>query len=98
VLVTSDEIADPNALEIRTDLNGAIVQDWTTDEMIFDVPALIEFLSAGTTLLAGTVNLTGTPHGLGMASNPQRWLRDGDVVTVSIPGIGELRSPVIEEA
>ncbi len=98
VLVTSDEIPDPNALEIRTDLNGATVQDWNTDDMIFDVPALIEFLSAGATLLAGTVILTGTPHGVGMASSPQRWLRDGDVVTVSIPGIGELRSPVIEEA
>lgn len=98
VLVTSDEIPDPNALEIRTDLNGAIVQDWTTDDMIFDVPALIVFLSAGATLLAGTVILTGTPHGVGMAANPQRWLLDGDVVTVSIPGIGELRNPVVEEA
>ena len=98
VLVTSDEIPDPGALAIRTDLNGEIVQDWTTDDMIFDVPAMIAFLSAGTTLLAGTVILTGTPHGVGMASVPPRWLRAGDVVTVSIPGIGDLRNPVVEEA
>jgi 2-keto-4-pentenoate hydratase/2-oxohepta-3-ene-1,7-dioic acid hydratase in catechol pathway len=98
VLVTRDEIPDPNALPIRTELNGEIVQDWNTNDMIFDVPALIEFLSAGTTLLAGTVILTGTPHGVGMAAVPQRWLRAGDVVTVSVEGIGELRNPVVQEA
>ncbi|MBA2667311.1 MAG: fumarylacetoacetate hydrolase family protein [Trueperaceae bacterium] len=98
VLVTSDEIPDPNALQIRTELNGDIVQDWNTDDMIFDVPALIEFLSAGTTLLAGTVILTGTPHGVGMASVPPRWLHAGDVVTVSVVGIGDLRNPVVQES
>ncbi|MDA0700260.1 MAG: fumarylacetoacetate hydrolase family protein [bacterium] len=98
VLVTSDEIPDPNALRIRTELNGSVVQDWNTDDMIFDVPALIAFLSAGTTLLAGTVILTGTPHGVGMASVPPRWLRAGDIVTVSIPEIGDLRNPVVQEA
>jgi 2-keto-4-pentenoate hydratase/2-oxohepta-3-ene-1,7-dioic acid hydratase in catechol pathway len=97
VLVTSDEIPDPGALQLRTELNGDIVQDWHTDDLIFDVPALIEFLSAGTTLLAGTVILTGTPHGVGMAAVPPRWLRDGDVVTVSIPGIGDLRNRVVQE-
>ena len=64
-LVTADEIPNPNALRIKTILNGQTMQDWTTDDMIFDVPALIAFLSGSTTLLPGTVILTGTPHGVG---------------------------------
>jgi len=74
-LVTSDDIPDPNCLKISTDLNGQRVQDWNTKDMIFDVPTLIEFLSASTTLPPGTVILTGTPHGVGMAAQPPRWLR-----------------------
>ena len=97
VLVTADEIPDPNDLGIRTLLNGVAVQDWRTDDMIFDVPTLIEFLSAGATLLAGTVILTGTPHGVGMAADPPRWLRPGDEVVVEIEGIGALRNPVVAE-
>jgi 2-keto-4-pentenoate hydratase/2-oxohepta-3-ene-1,7-dioic acid hydratase in catechol pathway len=73
------------------------VQDWRTDDMIFDVPALIAFLSAGATLLPGTVILTGTPHGVGMARRPPRWLRPGDEVVVTIPEIGELRNTVVQE-
>lgn len=97
VLVTPDEIPDPNALKISTILNGEKVQDWNTNDMIFDVPALIEFLSGSTTLLPGTVILTGTPHGVGMASKPPRWLQAGDVVTVEIEKIGKLTNPVIAE-
>lgn len=93
-VVTPDEIPDPNDLAIRTVLNGDVVQDWTTADMIFDVPTLIEFLSGSTTLLPGTVILTGTPHGVGMAQTPPRWLRPGDVVTVEIEGIGSLTNPV----
>jgi 2-keto-4-pentenoate hydratase/2-oxohepta-3-ene-1,7-dioic acid hydratase in catechol pathway len=96
-LVTRDEIPDPNALRIATILNGERVQDWTTGDMIFDVPRLIEFLSGSTTLLPGTVILTGTPHGVGMAAKPQRWLKPGDTVTVEIEGIGQLTNPVIAE-
>jgi 2-keto-4-pentenoate hydratase/2-oxohepta-3-ene-1,7-dioic acid hydratase in catechol pathway len=95
-LVTRDEIPDPNALRISTKLNGELVQDWRTDDMIFDVRELIAFLSAGTTLLASTVILTGTPHGVGMAHDPPRWLRPGDEVTVAVEGIGELRNVVVE--
>ena len=62
--------------------------------MIFDVPALIEFLSGSTTLEPGTVILTGTPHGVGMARNPPLWLQDRDVVTVEIEKIGSLTNPV----
>jgi 2-keto-4-pentenoate hydratase/2-oxohepta-3-ene-1,7-dioic acid hydratase in catechol pathway len=97
VLVTRDEIPNPNALKIRTVLNGETVQDWNTNDMIFDVPALIEFLSGSTTLLPGTVILTGTPHGVGMARKPQLWLKAGDSVSIEIESIGTLTNQVIEE-
>ncbi len=97
-LVTRDEILNPNELKIRTVLNGEIMQDWNTNDMIFDVPALIEFLSGSTTLLPGTVILTGTPHGVGMARKPPRWLKAGDNVTIEIEKIGELKNPVANEA
>jgi 2-keto-4-pentenoate hydratase/2-oxohepta-3-ene-1,7-dioic acid hydratase in catechol pathway len=96
-LVTRDEIPDPNALKIATVLNGERVQDWSTSDMIFDVPRLIEFLSGSTTLLPGTVILTGTPHGVGMARKPPVWLKPGDVVTVEIEKIGALTNPVVAE-
>lgn len=97
VLVTPDEIPNPGQLAIRTILNGEVVQDCNTSDMIFDVPTLIEFLSASTTLMPGTVILTGTPHGVGMARNPQLWLNPGDTVTVEIDQIGSLTNPVEEE-
>ena len=96
-LVTPDEIPNPNALGIKLDINGEVMQDWNTDDMIFDVPRLIEFLSGSTTLLPGTVILTGTPHGVGFARKPQRWLKAGDTVTVTIEKIGALGNPVEEE-
>lgn len=96
-LVTADEIPNPNALSIRTILNGDVMQDWNTDDMIFDVPTLIEFLSGSTILAPGTVILTGTPHGVGMARNPPVLLKDGDVVTIEIEGIGSLTNPVVDE-
>ena len=97
-LVTTDEIPDPNALQIKTVVSGEVLQDWNTNDMIFDVPTLIEFLSGSTTLLPGTVILTGTPHGVGMARKPPRWLKPGDSVTISIQGIGDLTNPVKAEA
>lgn len=96
-IVTPDEIPNPNALKIATILNGEHVQDWTTEDMIFDVPAIIEFLSGSSTLEPGTVILTGTPHGVGMARNPPIWLKPGDVVTIEIEKIGALENPVILE-
>jgi 2-keto-4-pentenoate hydratase/2-oxohepta-3-ene-1,7-dioic acid hydratase in catechol pathway len=96
-LVTADEIRDPNALDIQTILNGEVVQKWTTQDMIFDVPTLIAFLSGSNTLLPGTVILTGTPHGVGMASRPPRWLKPGDEVSIEIESIGRLTNPVISE-
>ncbi|MBS0661648.1 MAG: fumarylacetoacetate hydrolase family protein [Verrucomicrobia bacterium] len=97
-LVTLDEVAGPNQLKIATHLNAETVQDWTTSDMIFDVATLIEFLSGSTTLVPGTVILTGTPQGVGMAAKPNpRWLKPGDVVTIEIEGIGRLTNPVVLE-
>ena len=88
---------NPNDLGIKTILNGQIVQDWNTNDMIFDVPTLIEFLSGSTTLLPGTVILTGTPHGVGLGQKPPRWLQHGDTVTIEIEKIGSLTNPVCNE-
>jgi len=96
-LVTADEIPNPNALTLRTFLNGEAVQGCNTDDMIFDIPALIAFLSGSTTLPAGTVIMTGTPHGVGMARRPRLYLKPGDTVTVEIERIGALTNPVEEE-
>jgi 2-keto-4-pentenoate hydratase/2-oxohepta-3-ene-1,7-dioic acid hydratase in catechol pathway len=97
VLVTKDEISNPNALRIQTILNGQSMQDWNTSDMVFDVPSLIEFLSASKTLLPGTVILTGTPHGVGYARKPPVFLKAGDVVTIDIERIGALTNPVVDE-
>ena len=96
-LVTTDEIPDPQTLGIRTVLNGQTVQDWNTNDMIFSVARIIEFLSGSNTLPAGTVILTGTPHGVGMAAKPPRWLKPGDEVTIEIDRIGQLTNPVALE-
>lgn len=97
-LVTRDEIPNPNALRIATKLNGETVQNSSTSDMIFDVPQLIEYLSGSTTLVPGTVILTGTPQGVGMARKPEpRWLRAGDSVTIEIEKIGALTNPVVLE-
>ncbi|MBS0664406.1 MAG: fumarylacetoacetate hydrolase family protein [Verrucomicrobia bacterium] len=93
-LVTADEIPAPNRLAIRTVINGVTMQDSNTSDMIVDVAHLVSFLSASTTLLPGTVILTGTPQGVGMTRTPPRWLQPGDVVTVEIEKIGRLTNPV----
>ena len=97
VLVTPEELPDPQALAIRTLVNGEILQESTTADMIFDIATLIEFYSGGTTLQPGTVIITGTPSGVGMARTPARWLQAGDRVTVEIEGIGALENPVEDE-
>ena len=97
VLVTADEIPNPNFLGIKTILNGQTMQDWNTNDMIFDVPSLIAFLSGSTTLLPGTVIITGTPHGVGFARKPPVFLKPGDTVTIEIDKIGALTNPVVAE-
>jgi 2-keto-4-pentenoate hydratase/2-oxohepta-3-ene-1,7-dioic acid hydratase in catechol pathway len=94
-LVTLDEIADPGRLELRTLVNGAEMQHADTGQLIFDVPALIEFISAGVTLEAGDVISTGTPAGVGVRRQPPRYLVAGDTVRVEIAGLGALENPVV---
>lgn len=93
-LVTRDELPDPQGLRLRTRLNGRIMQEGSTADMIFSVARLVSFLSQDTTLLPGTVILTGTPPGVGFARTPPVFLRAGDEVTVEVEGIGALRNPV----
>lgn len=98
VLVTpgaaGDAIADPQSLAISTTLNGQVMQSHTTGDMIFSVAELIVFLSRDTTLLPGTVILTGTPQGVGFARTPEVFLKPGDEVTIEIERIGKLTNPV----
>ena len=93
-LVTTDEL-DLGNLAVETRVNGEVLQCSNTDQLVFGVPRLIAHLSRGLTLEPGDVILTGTPGGVGMARNPQRWLEDGDVVEITIAGIGTLRNRVI---
>jgi 2-keto-4-pentenoate hydratase/2-oxohepta-3-ene-1,7-dioic acid hydratase in catechol pathway len=93
-IVTRDEIPNPNALQLKTILNGKVMQDYTTADMIFDVPALIESLSSTMTLRPGAVILTGTPQGVGFARNPPVWMKAGDRVVVEIEKIGRLENPI----
>lgn len=97
-VVTTDELPNADDLRITTTINGETLQDSSTSDMIFDVPTLIEFLSASTTLVPGTVIFTGTPQGVGFARTPPRWLVPGDEVTVEIERIGQLTNPVVEES
>ncbi|MFP4203080.1 MAG: fumarylacetoacetate hydrolase family protein [Opitutales bacterium] len=94
VLVTADKIPNPQILPLRTLLNGSPRQESYTGDMIFSVAELIAYLSASTTLLPGTVILTGTPPGVGVAANPPRFLQAGDEVRIEITGIGSLRNTV----
>jgi len=89
-IVSRDEIAEPHGLPIRTRVNGETVQNSRTDQLIFRIPTLIEFISRAFTLLPGDIILTGTPPGVGAYRKPPRFLKDGDVVTVAVEGIGAL--------
>jgi 5-carboxymethyl-2-hydroxymuconate isomerase len=89
-------IADPQNLRLRTRVNGDVVQDSSTSEMVFGVAELLAFCSRSFTLNPGDVILTGTPWGCGEFMDPQRSLQDGDVVEVEIDGIGTLANPVRE--
>jgi len=96
-LTTADEIADPQALRIRTLVNGTVLQDGSTRDMVFDVAQQIEHLSTAFTLEPGDIISTGTPAGVGIVRKPPILLQPGDVVRVEIDGLGALENPVIEE-
>ncbi len=94
-LVTSDEIANPHDLDISLTINGEVLQSSNTSNLIFSVNELIADLTSFMTLEPGDIISTGTPSGVGSARKPQRWLRAGDVVAVTIEGLGTLENPVV---
>jgi 2-keto-4-pentenoate hydratase/2-oxohepta-3-ene-1,7-dioic acid hydratase in catechol pathway len=95
-LVTRDEITDVTQLELSLTINGELRQKAVAAQMIFDIPAIIESLSAGMTLDAGDLIATGTPSGVGFAMNPPQYLKVGDVIVSRISELGELRNRVVE--
>lgn len=96
-IATTDEVPDPQNLSIRAILNGETVQDGTTAKMIFSVAEIVSFLSSGMTLEPGDIIITGTPPGVGMARDPQLWMKPGDEVSIEIEGLGTLTNPVEAE-
>ena len=96
-LVTADEIPDPSMLRLTTRINGKVRQEGRISDLVFDVPALLEYCSTFTELLPGDVIATGTPGGVGAAAKPPQWLMAGDLVEVEIPGVGLLVNPVVDE-
>lgn len=97
-MVTTDEIPDPSKLTLQTRLNGAVVQNTTTDLLITPVPELIAYISTICPLAPGDVIVTGTPGGVGAKRVPPLWMRVGDTVEVEISGIGVLSNKVVAEA
>jgi 2,4-diketo-3-deoxy-L-fuconate hydrolase len=93
VLVSTDDLADRDALRMVCAINGEVRQDGNTSDLIFDVPTLVSFLSSITTLVTGDIIFTGTPAGVGMAQD--KWLADGDVITTTIDGIGTMTNRVV---
>jgi 2-keto-4-pentenoate hydratase/2-oxohepta-3-ene-1,7-dioic acid hydratase in catechol pathway len=96
-IVTADEIADPHKLAIGLSIDGEVLQNSNTDELVFGIPQLIEHLSSIAPLLPGDVISTGTPPGVGLGRTPKRWLRPGETVTVTVEGLGSLTNPVVAE-
>ena len=96
-ITTADEIADPHTLDLKTWVNGELRQNSNTRQLLFDCYALIETLSAAFTLEPGDLIVTGTPSGVGIGFEPQRWLTPGDRVRVEITGLGHIDNVVIAE-
>ncbi|WHY68864.1 fumarylacetoacetate hydrolase family protein [Neobacillus sp. SuZ13] len=94
VVVTHDEVGDPHTLAISLELNGEMMQDSNTNNLIFTVPKIISFLSQSMTLKPGDLIATGTPPGVGMGRNPKVWLKNGDRINVTIEKIGTLSNHV----
>ena len=96
-VVTADEIEDPHNLNISLTLNGEVMQNSNTRNLIFRIPQLIAHLSSVFTLEPGDIIATGTPAGVGFARKPPRWLRPGDEMVTTIEGLGELHNPIVAE-
>ena len=93
----AERVPNPQSLRIITRVNGEVMQDASTADMYHSVAKIISVLSDATTLLAGTIILTGSPAGVGAARKPPIFLKDGDIVEVEIPGVGRVRNPVLSE-
>lgn len=96
-IVTADEVPDPHTLAIGLSIDGEVLQNSNTRELIFRIPDLIEYISSIAPLLPGDIVSTGTPSGVGLGRKPQRWLKPGETVTVTIQGLGSLTNPVVAE-
>jgi len=96
-IVTRDEVADVTKLNLETRLNGEVMQSASTGDLIFDIPALIEYCTTFTRLEPGDIIATGTPGGVGFARTPPVWMKPGDAIEVSISGIGALRNTIADE-
>jgi len=93
-IVSAPEIADPHRLDIRLAVNGEVLQSSNTRQLIFPIPELIAYISSIAPLETGDIISTGTPAGVGLGRNPQRWLRPGDEIVIEITSLGRLRNPV----
>lgn len=96
-MVTVDELGDPTQLELTTRLNGQVMQNTTTDLMIFDIPTTIEYITSFTELRPGDVISTGTPGGVGFKRNPQVFMKAGDTCEIEISKIGTLVNKIVAE-
>jgi 2,4-didehydro-3-deoxy-L-rhamnonate hydrolase len=94
-LVTKEEIADPHQLRLWLSVNGQMLQDSNTSDLVFDIPTLVSYISEYMTLLPGDVISTGTPSGVGLGLKPPRYLKDGDVVELGIDGLGKARQVAV---
>jgi len=96
-IVTADEISDPHSLDIRLTIDGEILQNSSTNQFVFQIPRLVEYISSITPLLPGDIVSTGTPAGVGTGRTPKRWLKPGESVTISIEHVGTITNPVVAE-
>jgi 2-keto-4-pentenoate hydratase/2-oxohepta-3-ene-1,7-dioic acid hydratase in catechol pathway len=96
-ITTADEIADPHVLDIKLTIGGETLQNANTRDLIFNIPAIIAYISSTTPLEAGDIISTGTPEGVGMGRTPPRWLQPNEEVIITITGLGELRNPTVAE-
>jgi 2-keto-4-pentenoate hydratase/2-oxohepta-3-ene-1,7-dioic acid hydratase in catechol pathway len=94
-IVTADAVPDPHNLDIQLSIGGEVLQHSNTRELIFKAPDLIAWISSITPLMTGDIISTGTPAGVGLGRNPQRWLRPGETMTAAIEGLGQLINPVV---
>jgi acylpyruvate hydrolase len=96
-LVTRDEVPDPQSLTIRTTLNGQVMQNGNTADMIFRIPFIVKFISEIVTLEPGDIILTGTPPGVGHSRSPQVFMKPGDTISIDIENLGTLTNPLVAE-